>query len=122
MSDYWIDHIHLMSHDPVKTGEFYQKMFGAKHISTRDRGNGRMAVNIVLNGATILIGQPATDDAPTGLVHFGIGTKNLENVVDGLKSEGVKFTEDVREIRPGFKISFLEAPEGVTIELQEGKA
>jgi lactoylglutathione lyase len=73
-----------------------------------------------LNGTTILI-APAGDNAPEdGLDHFGIRTDDLPAAVAALKAAGVNFTQDIREIRPGFKISFLKAPENVTIELQEG--
>ena len=120
MPDYWIDHIHLMSPEPVKTAEFYVTMFGAKQVSIHELGNGRVTVNLELNGVTILISQQAGDNAPTGLVHFGIGTGNLDEAVDDLKARGVEFTMDKREIRPGFKISFLLAPQNVPIELQEG--
>lgn len=120
MPDYWLDHIHLMSPEPVKTAEFYEKMFGARRVSMQDLGNGRVMVNLDLNGTTILIGQRMDDNAQTGLAHFGIGTGNLDEAVNELKAKGVEFTLDAREIRPGFKISFMLAPESVPIELQEG--
>ena len=53
MLNYWFDHIHLVSPDPVKTAEFYVKMFGAKQV-----GSGRVTVSLDLNGTTILISQP----------------------------------------------------------------
>ena len=109
-----------MSPDPVKTAEFYVDMFDAKLVDKHELGSGRVTVNLDMNGTTILISQQAADSAPTGLVHFGIGTDNLDNAVDDLKARGVEFTMDKREIRPGFKISFLTAPENVPIELQEG--
>jgi len=115
MPDYWFDHIHLVSPDPVKTAEFYVKMFGAKQV-----GSGRVTVSLDLNGTTILISQPGEDRTPTGLAHFGIGTDNLDEAIAELKAKNVEFTMDKREIRPGFKISFLAAPENVSIELQEG--
>lgn len=120
MPEYWFDHIHLRSPDPVKTAEFYEQMFGARRVSTQDMGNGRIMLNLDLNGTTILIGQQMGDSAQTGLAHFGIGTGNLDEAVTELKAKGVEFTLDPREIRPGFKISFLLAPENVPIELQEG--
>ncbi len=120
MPDYWLDHIHLMSPEPVKTAEFYEKMFGARRVSLQDMGNGRVMVNLDLNGTTILIGQRMGDNAQTGLAHFGIGTGNLDEAVNELKAKGVEFTLEAREIRPGFKISFILAPENVPIELQEG--
>ena len=120
MPDYWLDHIHLMSPDTVKTAEFYEKTFAAKRVSMRDEGDGRAMAKLDLNGISILINQRTGDNARVGLVHFGIRTDNLDEAVATMKAEGVEFTQDIREIRPDFKISFLKAPEDVSIELQEG--
>jgi len=120
MPNYSFDHIHLMSPNPLKTAEFYENMFCARHVSTQNLGNGRLIINLNVDGTTILISKSEGDDAQTGLVHFGIQTDNLDKAVDELKAKGVKFTRDITEVRPGFKISFLLAPESVPIELQEG--
>ena len=71
MPEYWFDHIHLRSPDPIKTAEFYEQMFGAKRISARNEGDGRASAKLDLKGVTILINQAREGD-PTGLVHFGI--------------------------------------------------
>ena len=120
MPEYYFDHIHLRSPDPLKTAEFYEKMFGAKRISARDNGDGRASAKLDLSGVTILINQSG-EGQPTGLVHFGIRTDNLADSVAAMKEKGVKFTQEIREVRPDFKMSFLEAPEGVSIELQQGQ-
>ena len=121
MPEYWFDHIHLRSPDPVKTAEFYEQMFGAKRVSMRDEGDGRAMVKLDLKGITILINQQTGEGAQTGLVHFGIRTDKLDEAVAAMKERGVKFTQDIRQVRPNFKISFLVAPEDVSIELQEGQ-
>ena len=121
MPEYWFDHIHLRSPDPVKTAEFYEQMFGAKRVSMRDEGDGRAMVKLDLNGITILINQQTGEGAQTGLVHFGIRTDKLDEAVAAMKAKGVKFTQDIRQVRPNFKMSFLVAPEDVSIELQEGQ-
>ena len=120
MPEYVFDHIHLTSPDPLKTAEFYEKMFGARRISARDNHDGRASAKLDLSGVTILINQPR-EGQPTGLVHFGIRTGNLTDSVAAMKKSGVKFTQEPREIRPDFKMSFLEAPDRVSIELQEGQ-
>ena len=120
MPKYSFDHVHLMSPNPTKTAEFYEKMFGAKHISTQDLGGGRPIININLNGTTVLISQTQGNDAQTGLVHFGIQTDNLDKAVAELKAKDVKFTRDITEVRPGFRVSFFVGPENVPVELQEG--
>jgi predicted enzyme related to lactoylglutathione lyase len=122
MPEYWFDHIHLRSPDPVKTAEFYEQMFGAKRVSMRDEGDGRAMVKLDLRGITMLINQQTVEGGQTGLVHFGIRTDKLDEAVTAMKERGVKFTQEIRQVRPDFKISFLVAPEGVSIELQEGQA
>lgn len=121
MPEYWFDHIHLRSPDPVKTAEFYEQMFGAKRVSMRDEGDGRAMVKLDLKGITILINQQTGEGAQTGLVHFGIRTDKLDEAVAAMKERGVRFTQDIRQVRPNFKMSFLVAPEDVSIELQEGQ-
>ncbi len=127
MPSYSYDHIHLVSPDAVKTAEFYEKMFNAKRVSVREVGAGLVSVVLDLNGSTVLIkaGNVRTETAPGssdpahGLEHFGIITDDLETAVADLKAKGVKFRDEIREVRPGVKISFLWAPENVLIELLE---
>ena len=120
MPNYRFDHIHLISPAPMSTAKFYEKMFGARQVSTHKFDDGRVTVNLNLNGTTILITQPRGNSSQAGLDHFGISTDDLVAATEDLKSNSVNFTQGVTEVRPGFKISFLQAPENVTIELQEG--
>ena len=120
MPEYYFDHVHLRSLDPIKTAEFYTKNFGAKLVSSRDNHDGRASAKVDLNGVTILIGQVKEGD-PVGLHHFGIRTEKLEESVAAMKKKGITFTQDVRQVRPDFKMSFLTAPDNVPIELQEGQ-
>ncbi|MFC2003753.1 VOC family protein [Chloroflexota bacterium] len=124
MPNYWFDHIHLISTDPSKTAEFYGKMFGARRVGTGKLADGRVALNLDLNGASILVMQtrakqmvPGT--AQTGLEHFGLRTDNLEAVVAELKAGGANFVQDITVPRPGVKLSFLLTPENTLIELLE---
>ena len=127
MPSYWYDHVHLVSPDAVKTAEFYERMFNAKRVSVGELGAGRVSVELDLNGSRLLIksGNVKTETAPGssepahGLEHFGIVTDDLETAVAELKAKGVEFTMEIREIRPGVKISFLLGPENVLIELLE---
>jgi hypothetical protein len=120
MPDYWFDHIHLRSADPLKTAEFYEHMFKAKRISAHSEGDGPAWAKLDLKGATILISQAREGD-PTGLVHFGVRTDKLDESVAAMKEKDVKFTQDIRQVRPDFRMSFLAAPDNVSVELQEGQ-
>jgi len=124
MPNYWFDHVHLVSSDPLKTAEFYEKMFGAKRGDVRKLPDGRITMGLDLNGVRVLIMQTRTEQmapgmAPTGLEHFGIGTDDIEAAVADLKAGGVKFVKDITESLPGVKISFLLTPENTLIELLE---
>jgi len=127
--NYWYDHIHLVSPDPVKTAQFYQRMFGARVASTRQLADGRTSVELDLNGSRVLVinqkAQPEASPAPAetgyGLGHFGILTDDLETAVADLKAKGVEFTEEIRMVRPGLRVSFLLGPDKVLIELLERK-
>ncbi len=119
MPNHTFDHLHLMSPDPFKTAEFYVKHFGAKQVNDPDPNGERVTVNLDLNGTTMLISK-AAGDAQTGLVHFGIQSDDLDKSIEELKAAGVEFTMEKREIRSDFIISFLLAPENVSIELQSG--
>ncbi len=121
MPEYSFDHVHLRSLDPKKTAEFYQNTFGANIISIKDRGNGRVMVNLKLGAVTILISPAPPGVVEAGLGHLGIRTDNLIEAVDELKAKGVKFTQEIKNAGPGFNVSFLLAPENVPVELQEGE-
>jgi lactoylglutathione lyase len=119
MASIVFDHIHLYSPDPAATADFYQKKFAAKLVSKRDLGNGRIVVVLDFQGTQILISKTA-DPAKVGLGHFGMRTNNLDEAVSELKAKGVKFTQEITEVRPDFRISFFTAPEGMSVELQQG--
>ncbi len=127
MPGYWYHHVHLISPDPVKTAEFYEKMFDARRVSVDDLGAGRVMVELDLNGSRVLLMSrrapaetaPSFAEVDCGLEHFGIRTDDLEAAVADLKAKGVQFKEEIREIGSGVKISFLWAPENVLVELLE---
>jgi catechol 2,3-dioxygenase-like lactoylglutathione lyase family enzyme len=119
LQKYKFGHIHLMSPDPLKTAEFYQKMFGAVLIKTRDMGNGRFNVYIDLSGVHLLISK-TTDEKQFGIAHFGLTTDNLSGAAAELKAEGATFIREVTDVRPNFKLAFLQAPDTVSVEITEG--
>jgi catechol 2,3-dioxygenase-like lactoylglutathione lyase family enzyme len=124
MANYWYDHVHLFSSDPLRTAEFYEKMFSAKRGPVRPQANGSVTVELSLNGARILISPakaPIESVQNVGLDHWGIKTDDISTSVANLKANGVKFREEIREIRQGVKIAFFWAPDNVLIEILEMK-
>jgi len=125
MPNYWFDHVHLNSPDPMETAEFYEKMFGATRLGVQKLSDGRTLVNLDLNGSSIKVSYPRAQPlvpsvSPTGheIEHFGLKTDNIEAAVEELEAKGVKF---VTRIKPGAssRIAFFVAPGDVLIELME---
>ncbi len=122
MPSYWYHHIHLASPDPVKTAEFYEKMFNAESKS-REMPDGRVTVELTLGESLVLIMPKAAEDIADGagvaLDHFGLRTDDIEATVANLKANGVKLRGDITQLGRRMKIAFFYAPEDVLIELVE---
>jgi len=128
MPGYLFDHIHLISPDPLQTSTFYEDIFGARRAGVAETETGPM-VRLEIGGSVIGIMPPrkqpllpAASGALYGLEHFGLKTDNLEQAVAKLKARNVRFALDIVEPKPGFKTSFIVAPDNVLIELFEGSA
>lgn len=126
MPNYWFDHVHLVSKNPVKTADFYEKTFGAKRDGFSELPDGRTLVSVALDGPSIKAVHPRAEPlVPNtlpdgcGLEHFGLRTDNIEEAVAELKAQGVKCVQEVTAINPTVKIAFFISPEDILIELLE---
>jgi len=123
MATYTWDHIHLRTTDPEGTAQWYERMLGAEIIRTMQQGKPR--IDLKLGGANIFIAPVTAGDgvnpAPTtpyrGLDHFGLTVKGIDAIAAELKAKGVEFTREPTTVRPGVRVCFIRAPEGVSIEL-----
>ena len=120
MAKFKFDHIHLMSPDPEKTAEFYQKMFSARMQEPVELGGGKIMLSLDLGGVTMLISK-TTDEKQYGLSHIGISASHLQEAVAELKAKDVKFSLEITKISPQLTISFLQAPDNMRLELSEGQ-
>ena len=123
MAKFTYDHIHLRSPDPEATASWYERMLGAEVVRTMQQGKPR--IDLQLGGAKVFIAQVADGDGVNpppvtpyqGLDHFGLTVSGIDAVVAELKAKGVEFTREPTTVRPGTRVAFLRAPEGVSIEL-----
>ena len=128
MATFTYDHMHLRSPDPEATAAWYERMLGAQVIRTMQDGKPR--IDLKVGGANIFIAPVAAGDgvnpAPTtpyqGLDHFGLTVKGIDAVAAELKAKGVEFTREPTTVRPGVRVCFIRAPQGVSIELLERSA
>jgi catechol 2,3-dioxygenase-like lactoylglutathione lyase family enzyme len=122
------DHIHLRTKDPEATAQWYERMLGAEVVRTTQQGKPRIDLN--LGGAKIFIAQVTAGDGVNpppvtpyqGLDHFGLTVSGIDAICADLKAKGVEFTREPTTVRPGVRVAFLRAPEGVSIELLDRNA
>ena len=128
MPNFTWDHVHLRTPDPEGTAQWFERMFGAEVIRSTQQGKPR--IDIELGGAMIFTAQVNPGDGvnppPTtpyqGLDHFGLTVSGIDAVVAELKAKGAEFTREPTTVRPGVRVAFLRAPEGVSIELLDRNA
>jgi catechol 2,3-dioxygenase-like lactoylglutathione lyase family enzyme len=128
MAEFTYDHIHLRSPDPEATAAFYERVFGAQILRSVQGGQPR--IDLKLGGVDVFIMPvaPGSNVNPPpvspyqGLDHFGLRVNGIDAVVADLKAKGVHFTMEPTTIRPGVRVAFLRAPEGVSIELLDRNA
>jgi catechol 2,3-dioxygenase-like lactoylglutathione lyase family enzyme len=128
MATFTYDHMHLRSPDPEATAAWYQRMLGAEIVRTMQEGKPR--IDLKLGGVDIFIAPVAPGDgvnpAPTtpyqGLDHFGLRVSGIDAIAAELKAKGVEFTREPTTVRPGVRVCFIRAPQGVSIELLDRNA
>jgi len=117
------DHIHLRTTNPEGMAQWFEKNLGAEVIRTMQEGKPR--IDLKLGGGKIFIAPVGAGDgtnaAPSipyrGLDHFGLSVSGIDAIATDLKAKGVEFTREPTTVRPGVRICFIRAPEGVSIEL-----
>ena len=118
------DHVHIRTPDPEATAQWFAETLGAEIV----RSPGR--TDLKLGGASIFLAPVAAGDGVNpppvtpyqGLDHFGLTVKDIDAVAAHLKAKGVEFTKEPFTLRPGLRICFIRAPQGVSIELLERDA
>ncbi len=118
------DHVHLISEDPDATASWYVEKLGGE-IAQSGEVRGAPQIYVSFNGATLIVrGQRPGEQADNkgglewGTDHFGFHvSENFDGFCDGLKQKGVRFTLEPTNFTPTTRIAFIEAPDGVSIEL-----
>lgn len=126
MPGYRPHHVHLMSHDAMAAGAYYEKMFGAQLVASKG-GNGLPRANMMLGDQVILISTVAETVTRTaqgphsclGLDHIGIAVDDLPGAIADLEAKGAEFLMKPRDEKA--RIAFLKGPDFVTIELVQSR-
>jgi len=123
------DHVHLVSADPHAAAGWYADKLGGKVVRSFDT-RGAPQIYVAIAGVTVIVrGQRTAERAAAkqglqwGVDHFGLRVDgDFEGFCAGLRSKGVTFSLEPKEIDPDTRIAFIDAPDGVSVELLHRKA
>jgi catechol 2,3-dioxygenase-like lactoylglutathione lyase family enzyme len=124
MGPFRFDHIHLRSPDPEAAAAVWETAFGAR-IVNRVQAGANLRIVLDLAGVPLFLEQvpPATPSPPKppflGLEHVGLTVDDLDAALAALEAKGVARISGPSEPRPGVRIAFFAAPDGVQVELIE---
>jgi len=128
MAKVWLEHIHIVTLDPIKLAAFYEKALGAKITRTGILPNGGVSVSLDLGGTRLALMVPDTPDKRDppdnphkhfGLEHLGVRTDDIESVVKSSVAEGATVIQGITQVRPVHRVAFIMAPENTMIEVSE---
>ena len=121
-----IDHAHLRCADLDAASEFYQRVLGAEFLK-RTEHNGRVIITLRLGGIYFCLSPTPAGIAlhaeenknRLGVYHLAFLVPNLEAAVAECKRRGAQFVIENYLAAPTRKVAFMEAPDGMQVELME---
>ena len=122
------DHVHLVAKDPHAAASWYVDKLGGEIVRSLDV-KGAPQVYVSFGGFMILVrGQRPAEKADGkpglqwGVDHFGVRVKgDFDAFCAGLRSKGVTFSLEPTDFNPTTRIAFIDAPDGVSVELLKRK-
>jgi catechol 2,3-dioxygenase-like lactoylglutathione lyase family enzyme len=122
------DHVHLVSQDPHEAASWYVAKLGGEITRSLDL-RGAPQIYVSLGGFIVIIrGQRTAETAKDktglqwGVDHFGVRVKgDFDAYCDSLKQKGVAFSLEPTDFNMSTRIAFIQAPDGVSIELLNRK-
>jgi catechol 2,3-dioxygenase-like lactoylglutathione lyase family enzyme len=142
-------HLHLLSEDPIETGEWYIKHFGAtrrgnrppsREVRFHEGAQYAPSMSLMIDNVNLIVypiqysrgaykqywkeGQTEIPSTKGRVVdHVAFSVDNLPETLERLRRDGVKVTEEIRPIAGGkLKSVFIEGPDRIRIEIVEGHA
>src|SRR2546428_11249170 len=104
-----LNHVHLKTHDPEKTAQFYVETLGAKIVGNAGSNGYRLDLHgLSLNVTTFLESQ--SREQKYGMEHIAIDTDELGNLIEKLKVQGINILEQTT-ISGGRLRCFVEGPD-----------
>ena len=112
-----VHHVHVKTRDPKATMQFYIENLGAKLLADQGDRGGRVSLHGLQLNITPLIDTQKREQH-YGIEHIAVDTDDYTATLAKLRSNGVKILEELPP-NNGRRVCFLEAPDGVQIEVIE---
>lgn len=114
-------HIHLRATDPEAMFKWVSDAFGGE----RTKLKGRLEALKYPGSVWLLVSKANEAPKPSlgaAIDHLGWKTTNLDQTAAALKAKGVKFTTEPRDANNNLRISFVEGPDGLRVEVLQRPA
>ena len=125
MASFHCDHIHYRTTEVAAVVDFFRSIFDAEVFSEAET-DGWPFVRLRLGDVNFTVSGPpkgVSDLHPTqgnimeGLDHLAFGVDDLDKVAAELKAKGARFITEPTQAGPDLKISFIEGPAGIRVEV-----
>ena len=122
------DHVHLLAQDPQAAADWYVDKLGGK-VARSLEVKGAPQIYVSFGGFIVIVRgrRPAelANEKPGlqwGVDHFGLSVKgDFDGFCTSLRDKGVTFSMLPTDFNPTTRIAFINAPDGVSVELLNRK-
>jgi catechol 2,3-dioxygenase-like lactoylglutathione lyase family enzyme len=112
-----VHHVHVKTHDPKQTMQFYVDNLGATLIGeVAGRGYRVNLHGLQINITSLIAAQ--SREQHYGIEHIAVDTDDYTATLARLRANGVRVLEELPPTN-GRRVCFLEAPDGAQIEVIE---
>ena len=112
-----VQHVHIKTHDPKATAQFYIDNFGAKMIGDIPGRGFRVNLHgLQLNITTLIAVQ--NHEQHYGIEHMAVETDDYPGTLAMLRKNGVRILEELPP-NNGRHVAFVECPDGAQMEVIE---
>ena len=130
--EYRINHVHIRAADPDATAAWYEKFFNARIVSKREVMPNTVTIGMEMGGQcrlNVSSKPPGSSDERSvaelnrlGLEHFGFDVEDLEAEMERLTAAGIRVVLPITDTPTGSRLSYIEGPDDVLIELVQPAA
>ena len=125
--EYRINHVHIRAADPHTTAAWYEKYFNARIVSERTVMPNTVTIGMEMGGncrLNVSSKPPGSSDERSvaelnrlGLEHFGFDVEDLDAEMERLTADGIRVVLPITDTPTGSRLSYIEGPDDVLIEL-----